>query len=555
MKKFFHGVAFLGLILMLCPLAVLYYEDRGLNDSIVINFQDPSGVTLAGTYFPGSIPYGIILSHGYAGDQTIMKGIATEYYNMGFNVFTYDFEGHGRSQGAMELIYTTSDRLAKQVLAAKDTFKKISGLKDSEIILFGYSMGARVSLQSTYLDKNRVKMLVLLGCYINLEPRAQTFTHNFSTDNELKWVKSLSEDNPDCDVLLITGELDDVSTLYRNELLFQKLGGEHSSKGIKYRRELKIIENLIHPYEPYSMEAISYSINWIMEEINSGEYVPYMAKKMVMRKLVWTVCSIGLFIFIIGGLFILKQSDSNYENQKFTLYHAQEFSKGISLINLRKFVLWKIFLWIISIPLILAIMLLLLFLPLNFHYFAFWGVIFIGVYNFLMLLLYSTKNMPGTNGEFKKFIKKSENRNWKDISITILLILFFISISTLLANSGLFYVFPFNDRLIWLMIFTSFLIPSFYIVNLELNALQNIKGIISHKKIYRTLIVFIELIPFFIYVGWVASIHGVLILLFSLSGSFLIHKIGKNPFLTVFFQAFLLNYLLLPQGVLYPSIF
>ena len=555
MKKFFHGVAFLGLFLMICPLAVLYYEDKGLNDSIVINFQDPSSVTLVGTYFPGNIPYGIILSHGYAGDQTIMKGIATEYNNMGFNVFTYDFEGHGRSEGAMELFYTTSDRLATQVLAAKDTFKKISGLKDSEIILFGYSMGARVTLQSTYLDKNSVKMLVLLGCYVNLEPRAQPNTYNLTTDNELNWVKSLSENNPNCDVLLITGELDDVSTPFRNELLFQKLGGEHFSKNIKFRRDLKIIANLIHPYEPYSIEAISYSVNWIMEEINSEEHIPYMAKKMVIRKLVWTLYSIGLFIFIIGGLFILKQSDSKHENQKFTLYHAQEFSKGISLINLRKFVLWKIFLWIISIPLILAIMLLLLFLPLDFHYFAFWGVISIGVYSFMMILLYSTKNMPGTNGGFKKIIKKSENRNWKDILITILLILFFISVSALLANSGLFYIFPFNDRLIWLMIFSCILIPSFYIVNLELNALQNINTIIRHNKFYRTLIVFIEFIPFFFYVGWLASIHGMLILIFSLSGSFLIHKIGKNPFLTVIFQAFLLNFLLLPQGALYPSIF
>ncbi len=548
-NKRYSGTVILGLLMILLPLGLLYYQDNAFKEHITITFNDPSGVKLVGTYYPGTRNLGIILSHGYAGDQMTMKGIVREFLRLGFHVFTYDFEGHGRSSGAMEIFYTTSDRLAREVLAGKEAFKDMSGLDDSEIILFGYSMGARATLQSTFLDENNVKMLILLGCYIILDSSTHPNTQGFINDSKLNWVEALSSTHPKSDILLITGEKDDLSTPYRNELLLQKLGGESQTK---FTRKLIVINGLIHPYEPYSPQVLNQIIDWVIERLELNNTPPNQINSMTVRKVAWTLSLLGMYILIMGGLFIRSSSKEKKIGSKFAFYFDQEFSQGVQINNLKKFITWKFILWLLAVPFILGTQIILLLLPLNVHYFPLWGVTSIGIYSIIMILLYLKGKMPGTIGKLQIISKTRENK--MNSFKALVLIVFLILISTLLANSGIFYIYPLNDRFIWLIIFTGLIIPGFYIHHLELNSLQNLSDK-DHKKKQAVVFIFLEFIPFIMYVAWLASIHGMIILSIVFLGGYLIHKIGKTPVITVLFQAFLINYLLLPQGALYPNIF
>ncbi len=554
-KKIFNVMAIFGIILIIFPICLLYHEDSILNNNKEVIFYDSSGVKLIGTYYKGTRELGILFSHGYAGDQSTWKSMAIEYLKLGFHVFTFDFEGHGRSSEAMELYYTHSDHLAKQVIAGKEMFKKLSGLEDSDIILFGYSMGGRAILQSTQIDESVVKMIILLGCYVNLESNARSTRYRLSNDQELNWVRALSEDNPPTDILLITGELDDVSTPYRNQLLLQKLGGNIS---FPHKRKLIIVEGLIHSHEIYSEKVMTYSLDWILENLNleSNTLSPGI-NSMVLRKILWCLSIFGFFCLIFGGLFSCKYNQTKTKFFEAKLYFNQEFNGEIRIVSMKKFITWKILFWLISIPFIFCVQLLLLLLPLSIHYFPLWGTSALGTNAILMFFIYLKEKMPGTRGKFKLNLKIKNHRDamW-DILKAFSLIFFLSSTLTLIANTGIFYIFPCNDRLIWLIIFTLLLIPSFLLLHLEFNCLQHLHiKTLKNKKTFKLMVILLDLVPFLLYISWMSSLYGLLIFSLVFFAAFLIHGIGKNPILTIIFQAFLLNYLLLPQGVLYPSIF
>ncbi len=549
-NKNFIGVIVLGIILTFIPLSLIYYEDDVLRDFVLVNFNDPAGEQLEGTYYPGSRDAGIILLHGYAGDQMTMKGIATEFARLGFHVFSFDFSGHGRSSGAMEFAYTRSDRLAKQVIAGKEKFKELSGLDDSKIILFGHSMGARVALQSSTFDGSRVKMLILFGCYVNLEPSARSSTYRMPSDFELEWIKSLSKNNPPVDILLLTGELDDTSTPYRNYLLYQKLGGSSSN----YIRELVIIDDLIHGYETYSPEAITHALHWVMINLGSETITSYSATTMVMRKILWTISVIGIFMLTIGGSIFHKNLKSQYETQSSNLDNNQEFFPGIRIVSMKKFLTRKILFWLAAIPVIIGILILFLTFPLDIPFISLISVSSIGGHGILMILIYSQGKMPGTRG-FLNFKLKIENNKQKcDILKGLALAISLIFTSTIFACSGIFYVYPINDRLIWLIVLTVFSIPGFFVMQLEFNSFFN-SNLARNKRRNGVILTIFVLYPFFSYAAMLGSLHGIIILIFVLSGGVLVQKIGKNSTLTVVIQAFLMNYLLLSQGVLYPGFF
>jgi hypothetical protein len=71
----------------------------------------------------------------------------------------------------------------------------------------------------------------------------------------------------------------------------------------------------------------------------------------------------------------------------------------------------------------------------------------------------------------------------------------------------------------------------------------------------------IGLFPFFLYTGFLAGlgslsgvvggVQGLVILALALAGQTLIHKLSKSPWFAALSAAFLLYWLILPQGVLF----
>ena len=79
----------------------------------------------------------VIAVHGYDGSSMKMCGRAKHFYNMGFNILIPDLRGHGKSEGHY-IGMGWHDR--KDILRWIDYI--VSKDKDSEIILYGISMGA-----------------------------------------------------------------------------------------------------------------------------------------------------------------------------------------------------------------------------------------------------------------------------------------------------------------------------------------------------------------------------------------------------------------------------
>ncbi|TFF96380.1 MAG: alpha/beta fold hydrolase, partial [Promethearchaeota archaeon] len=166
-------ITLIGFFLSISSLFIIYIGDLPLINSEIISFQDPSGDNLIGQYHKGNKDAGIIILEGFSTDQMAMKSINSEFSRLGFHTFSFDFSGQGKSGGTLGFDNAATDRLAIQVLTAKEEFKLLSGLNDSQIILLGHSMGARVALQSATIDANNVSGLILIGVQVNLIPNVQ----------------------------------------------------------------------------------------------------------------------------------------------------------------------------------------------------------------------------------------------------------------------------------------------------------------------------------------------------------------------------------------------
>lgn len=64
-----------------------------------VTLPSPTGITIAGTFFPGASRATIILSHGYGNDQREVLPLADFLQRAGFSVFTYDMRARGGSGG------------------------------------------------------------------------------------------------------------------------------------------------------------------------------------------------------------------------------------------------------------------------------------------------------------------------------------------------------------------------------------------------------------------------------------------------------------------------
>ncbi|TFF84064.1 MAG: alpha/beta hydrolase [Promethearchaeota archaeon] len=550
-KNVFLILSLLALSLTIISLSLIYYEDRSLQTGSVVRFQDANGEELVGSYYPGSLNAGIILNIGFGSDQIALKGIASEFARLNFHVFTYDFSGHGRSPGKLGFDNAATDRLANQLLVTKELFKSLSGLNDSQILLLGHSMGARVALQSTTIDSNNVSGLILLGAQVNLGTNLQSDFFTGVNDNDIAWIQNLSATNPSTDILLITGSWDDILTPQAANLLYEKLGGASSP----FSRELVIIDFLFHNYEIYSYDAITYALNWGIEKLGLESNPNYTADGILLRTILWITSITGLFLFIIFGFTFLKQFEQIKPNEA---QSDQKRNMEVKIINIKRFLLVKLVLWLLALPVLIGLFVLFIFIPIGVPIFNLIYVGFIGAYGILLLLLYSRGKIPGAEGTLKINFRVKKSLLNKQTLMGIIIAFVLIILSVIFANSGIYYVFPFNERFIWLIILTIFILPGFYIAQKETRYIKNSYSTKNYYLVYSTLIgyiPFVILLLFYLalgsFSGMLGSVQGLIILLFVIIGGILIMRISKNLLLTIIFQSFLIQFLTLPTGVIF----
>lgn len=117
-------------------------------DFETIQMSSYDDLTLSGYYLPASEPSKkmVVFAHGYLGGAKDMGFFGKHYYEeLGFNIFTPDFRGHGESEGDY-YGFGWHDRL--DLIDWLDLLIEKEG-KDIEIVMHGLSMGASAVLMAS----------------------------------------------------------------------------------------------------------------------------------------------------------------------------------------------------------------------------------------------------------------------------------------------------------------------------------------------------------------------------------------------------------------------
>ena len=261
----------------------------------------------------------------------------------------------------------------------------------------------------------------------------------------------------------------------------------------------------------------------------------------------WFIGLAGLFISIIFGAMLIKTPELVKEEKELT-----------EISNNKKFLWSKLALWLGALPVAVLLCSIFIFIPIDLPVFNLVYVGFIGGYGILLFVLYLIGKIPGTTGKWR-FRKKEEKVeiNWVRIGLTILVGGTVVTLTSLYVRTGLWYVFPI-PRIFWLFVFSLFTSLGFYVGLYELRMI-----IRTSKKRNRdvTLSSLIGLTPFFLLIilyaainslsGMIGSTYGLIILALSMATAFLLDRIGRNDIITTIIQGFLVQLLILPQGVLF----
>ena len=139
---------------------------------------ESDGVTLRGDVFLPSEAgprRAIVLCHGFASDRRVMRATAMDAAERGMVVLTFDFRGHGQSEG----MYVGDP--VDDVIAALDYLAHLPSVDPQRIALVGHSMGARTVLQAAARDP-RARAVVSLACAPDLEGKAREWMERFAEE-------------------------------------------------------------------------------------------------------------------------------------------------------------------------------------------------------------------------------------------------------------------------------------------------------------------------------------------------------------------------------------
>ena len=142
-----------------------------------IAFRSANGALLHGRFFRGDNGATVLLSHGYGGTQDEMLPVADALGSAGFNVFTYDLRGCGRSGGSV----TFGASETEDLVSAVDYVSSRLDIDGSRIGALGFSMGAATTVMAAARDE-RIRAVVddsgWADAHSWLKPRAsQIFLH------------------------------------------------------------------------------------------------------------------------------------------------------------------------------------------------------------------------------------------------------------------------------------------------------------------------------------------------------------------------------------------
>src|SRR5882724_9743387 len=132
----------------------------GRPDAVQFEVPGPAG-SREGWFFPGFRgALTIILCHGYESSKGELLTLVSALQDHQYNVFVFDFAGHGANAGTTSFGYRESPELK----AAMDAIAQRNDVDPERFGVWGYNLGAYVALREAESDK-RVRALILDSVY------------------------------------------------------------------------------------------------------------------------------------------------------------------------------------------------------------------------------------------------------------------------------------------------------------------------------------------------------------------------------------------------------
>ncbi|MDP4798029.1 MAG: lysophospholipase [Crocinitomicaceae bacterium] len=176
MKKIIKRLLFLVIILYVGVCGYMYFQQESfifhpekINASTVLKFDQEfeelnitsNGERLNGALFKVKDAKGLVFfCHGNAGNIQKQADAAKFYTNLGFDFFSFDYRGYGKSTGEIE----SEEQFFSDVQAFYNEL--IKRYKESEINVIGYSLGTCPA--AMLAAKNKPNKLILIAPYYSL---------------------------------------------------------------------------------------------------------------------------------------------------------------------------------------------------------------------------------------------------------------------------------------------------------------------------------------------------------------------------------------------------
>ncbi len=211
MKKFFQVLKWIFIsVLSILIVGVLYVRFARVTDKIIyrtdinynkfdsyIDFEEyylplEEDVEIHAILFtPNVKPIGTIFHH--LGKGMTLINAQKQYgalINNGFQVFAYERRGFAKSTGEDDNSLT----LKNDALQIFDTFLELESVKNTEIIVWGQSLGGAFATMNMAERQDKIKGLILEGTFTSFPDMGKVYAHIINLEN-FKWAVPLLMNN------------------------------------------------------------------------------------------------------------------------------------------------------------------------------------------------------------------------------------------------------------------------------------------------------------------------------------------------------------------------
>lgn len=197
-----------------------------------VKLKSKNRTQITGIYLPlPKAEYTILYSHGNGEDLGEILPRLRDLRDIGFNIFSYDYQGYGTSQGRPSVAGAYQD-----VNAAYEYLTQKLGIPANKIIVYGYSVGGGPSVDLA--SRQPVAGLVIESSFTTAF-RVVTGIPVYPFD---KFPNIDNIKNVNCPVLVIHGNADRVIPFYHGQQLFAMVDQPKLSFWVNGAGHLNLLE-------------------------------------------------------------------------------------------------------------------------------------------------------------------------------------------------------------------------------------------------------------------------------------------------------------------------